>query len=256
MSVPRWSRRIAGVIGVVLGVLMAIVPPPAQALAPRGEPAERTERTERVMVAAPSLVPASLQAGDSGPAVKSLQRRLTALGYWCGPVDGRFGTLTRYAVIALQKAAGLPRTGVAGARTQSALDRGVRPKARSNRGLVVEVSLAKQLLLVVRDGRVVTILHSSTGSGRYYRSASGSLVRAITPRGSFRVLRQIDGWRHARLGWLWRPKYYTSYGLAVHGFSSVPVYPASHGCIRLHNRAMDLMWSRGYLPIGGRIVIY
>lgn len=204
----------------------------------------------------PAAVAATLRPGDTGAAVRRLQTSLSRLGYWCGTVDGHYGTLTRHAVIALQKAAGLTRDGIAGPRTMAALAAGTRPQARTRSGLVVEVNLARQLLLVVRDGRVLKILHTSTGSGRYYTGADGSLVRATTPRGHFRVLRQIDGWRHARLGWLYRPKYYTSYGLAVHGFSSVPSYPASHGCIRLSNPAMDLMWNKGYLPIGGKIFIY
>lgn len=219
-------------------------------------PAAQARAAPEVTPVLASVTAVSLRPGDTGAAVRRLQSRLTALGYWCGGVDGTYGTLTRQAVIALQKAAGLTRDGIAGPRTMAALAAGVRPRARSSSGLVVEVNLARQLVVVVRDRRVLTILHTSTGSGRYYRSETGSLVRAITPRGSFRVLRHIDGWRHARLGWLWRPKYFTRSGLAFHGFSSIPVYPASHGCVRLHNRAMDLMWSRGYLPIGGRVLIY
>ncbi len=245
------NRRIVPVVAGLVGLLLSLL----GAVPARAE-VVRAPAAVPLPALAPAIGPVALEPGDSGTAVRRLQSRLAALGYWVGSVDGHYGTLTRYAVLALQKAAGLPRSGVAGSGTLAALDRGVRPKARSSHGLVVEVDLSRQLVLAVRDGRVQTILHTSTGSGAYYRSASGSLVRAITPRGSFRVLRQIDGWRHARLGWLWRPKYFTSYGLAFHGFSSVPARPASHGCVRLHNRAMDLMWSRGYLPIGGRVLIY
>ena len=45
---------------------------------------------------------------------------------------------------------------------------------------------------------------------------------------------EIDGWRDAPLGMLWRPKYFNG-GIAVHGAPSVPPYPASHGCVRMRN---------------------
>ena len=72
-----------------------------------------------------------LRRGESGPAVDRLQRRLDELGYWTGDSDGTYGPLTEQAVLALQKAAGLSRDGVAGPRTLAALERGVRPAARS-----------------------------------------------------------------------------------------------------------------------------
>ena len=53
-----------------------------------------------------------LRVGAKGAEVKAVQERLTALGYWNGKADGSFGSLTRQAVFALQKAAGLGRDGV------------------------------------------------------------------------------------------------------------------------------------------------
>ena len=60
--------------------------------------------------------------------------------------------------------------------------------------------------------------------------------------------RQIDGWRHAPLGLLWRPKYFNG-GIAVHGANSVPPYPASHGCARLSIAAMNWIWTNDKIPI-------
>ena len=45
-----------------------------------------------------------LRPGDTGKKVLELQQRLTALGYWLGVPDGRYGFLTQQAVVALQKA--------------------------------------------------------------------------------------------------------------------------------------------------------
>jgi lipoprotein-anchoring transpeptidase ErfK/SrfK len=196
-----------------------------------------------------------LRSGDRGPQVLALQQRLAALGYWLGTPDGNYGNLTRQAVIAMQKASGLARDGVTGARTRAALARGVRPTARSTSGHVIEVDLRHQLLLVVDGGRVTRILNTSTGSGAYYTAPDGHRGHAVTPTGTFRVLRQIDGWRTAPLGRLYRPKYFRG-GVAVHGFSSVPAHPASHGCVRVSLPAMDMLWSGGQMPVGTRVTVY
>jgi N-acetylmuramoyl-L-alanine amidase len=56
----------------------------------------------------------TLQVGSHGSAVLALQTRLTSLGYWLGEVDGQFGDLTRQAVVAVQKVAGLSPMASAG----------------------------------------------------------------------------------------------------------------------------------------------
>jgi lipoprotein-anchoring transpeptidase ErfK/SrfK len=69
------------------------------------------------------------------------------------------------------------------------------------------------------------------------------------------VYRQIDGYHKAPLGVLYRPKYIFQ-GVAVHGFPSVPSYPASHGCVRVTNASMDWLWSSGALSIGTDVWVY
>jgi lipoprotein-anchoring transpeptidase ErfK/SrfK len=186
-----------------------------------------------------------LRPGDSGAAVLALQRRLTDLGYSLGATDGQYGTSTQHAVIAFQKAARLTlRDGVAGPVTLAALDRDSRLRPRSTSGRVVEVDLALQLLLVAVDGRVQWVMDTSTGS-----------VPGTTPAGRFTVLRQVDGYDPGPLGVLYRPKYFVG-GVAVHGYPTVPPYPASHGCVRVTNAAMDWLWSNQALPIGGPVWVY
>lgn len=63
----------------------------------------------------------TLRYGSEGPEVTNLQNRLIALGYLTGAADGKFGRDTRAALIAFQKANGLVRDGVAGAKTLAAL---------------------------------------------------------------------------------------------------------------------------------------
>lgn len=43
-------------------------------------------------------------------------------------------------------------------------------------------------------------------------------------------------------------------GYAVHSMTSVPAYPASHGCVRMTVPAMDCMWSS--LWVGMPVAIY
>ena len=202
----------------------------------------------------PVAGPAKLKEGAKGAEVVALQKRLTELGYWNGKADGKFGSTTRQAVYALQKAAGLGRDGVVGAKTRKALERGVRPKARSTSGHVVEISLKRQLLMIVDDGEVTRIFNTSTGSNDNYEH-DGETYLADTPPGRFRVSRQIDGWRDAPLGMLWRPKYFNG-GIAVHGAQSVPPYPASHGCARLSIAAMNWIWSNDQMPIKTKVWVY
>ncbi|MFI5934766.1 L,D-transpeptidase family protein [Actinoplanes sp. NPDC051494] len=198
--------------------------------------------------------PDKLRRGAEGDRVTALQERLTELGYWNGKADGSFGGQTQQAVFALQKAAGLTRDGVVGTKTQKALDQGVRPKAESDTGYVIEISKKRQLLMLVKDGEVTQTFNTSTGSYQQYQQ-DGATHTAATPSGRFAVSRQIDGWRNAPLGMLWRPKYFNG-GIAVHGANSVPPYPASHGCARLSISAMNYLWSNDKIPLDTKVWVY
>ena len=221
------------------------IPPPTSIPSPSPSPSA---------VPAPPPAGRPMQLGDSGDDVLAWQRRLASSGFWLGSIDGRFGRLTQQATWALEKAAGLHRDGIAGSAELRALDvvrRTLRP--RTTAGRAVEVDLGRQLLLVVRDGRVVAVLNTSTGSGETYVD-QGRTKRAVTPTGSFAVLRQIDGLRRSPLGVLWRPKYFIG-GYAVHGAPQVPPWPASHGCVRLSYAAMDWIWQTGLMPLGTPVLV-
>ncbi|MBD3882221.1 peptidoglycan-binding protein [Phormidium tenue FACHB-886] len=64
---------------------------------------------------------ASLQQGDSGEAVRSLQNLLQGAGYFSSPSTGYFGSATEAAVIAFQQDYGLIVDGIAGSQTIAAL---------------------------------------------------------------------------------------------------------------------------------------
>lgn len=202
---------------------------------PMGRPA-----TSSPKVNAPMLRP-----GMTGAAVTTLQQRLGTLGYWVGTPTGRYGHATGQAVMALQKVAGLGRDGVAGPATLRALDKRLMPRARSTRGRVLEIDLSRQVILLVVDGAVRTVINTSTGA-----------AATPTPRGTYRVFRQVNRWHEAPLGKLYRPKYFYR-GYAVHGVADggIPGRPASHGCARVSTTAMDMLW-KGGLRVGDTVRVY
>jgi peptidoglycan hydrolase-like protein with peptidoglycan-binding domain len=62
-----------------------------------------------------------LRNGDAGAAVERVQRALTDLGYYDGPISGYLGDLTETAIRQFQTDQGLPVDGVVGPTTESAL---------------------------------------------------------------------------------------------------------------------------------------
>jgi peptidoglycan hydrolase-like protein with peptidoglycan-binding domain len=218
-------------------------------------PTTSTPPTTTTTAPPPAAEDGKLEVGEAGPEVAALQVRLEELGYWLGASDGRYGQLTRQAVMAFQKAEGLGRDGVAGPATQAALAQAGRVVPREPSGSHVEVDLARQILIVVQDGSTRWVLNTSTGSGESYANPGGGTGVATTPTGSFTVQREIDGLREAPLGTLYRPKYFHG-GIAIHGSGSIPAQPASHGCVRLTNAAMDLLWASGILPLGAPVLVY
>jgi lipoprotein-anchoring transpeptidase ErfK/SrfK len=93
------------------------------------------------------------------------------------------------------------------------------PRPAVEKGNHIEVDKARQVLFEVRRGRVVKVMHVSTG-------ATGN-----TPVGRWRIYRKSPGLNSLRM-------YYSMYflrGFATHGYPSVPSWPASHGCVRLPN---------------------
>ena len=70
---------------------------------------------------AAGIIGNSLRPGSSGKAVRTLQTRLKALGYYRGTVDGDYGKATQDAVKAFQQGNGLTADGVAGGSTFSKL---------------------------------------------------------------------------------------------------------------------------------------
>jgi PKD repeat protein len=183
-----------------------------------------------------TVVQPNLALGSRGPSVRALEARLRELRYAVRAIDGLYALDTAEAVLAFQKVERLAWTGRVDTGVWRRLAAARVPRARYA-GDHLEVDKARQVLLVVRAGRVATVVHISTG-------ATGN-----TPVGRWRVYRKVTGWDWV----LWYPMYFLR-GFAIHGYPSVPAYPASHGCVRVP------MWIAPHLystnPFGQTVYVY
>jgi lipoprotein-anchoring transpeptidase ErfK/SrfK len=198
--------------------------------------------------------PRDLGRGDRGADVLTLEQRLAAQKADVGRIDGVFDYDLLHAVIAFQKSQGIARTGRYDSATRVRLGSSTPVRLRYPKaGRAIEIDLRKQVLYLSEGGVLRRILDVSSGSGRLYVQ-DGITHRAVTPLGSFAITRKInDPYHESPLGILYRPAYFYG-GYAVHGSSSVPTYPASHGCIRITDPAMDRLYD--LLTIGTPVTVY
>ncbi len=144
-------------------------------------------------------------------------------------------------MLAFRKVVGMRRTPIASAEVFRRLGRGQgRFRVRfPGHGKHVEADLSRQVLALVRGGRVERLYPTSTGA-----PATPTIV------GSFRVYRKD-------LGTNAKGMVHSSYfirGYAIHGYASVPIYPASHGCLRVPiPEAMSIF---SWLSYGDRVDVY
>ncbi|WP_344979620.1 L,D-transpeptidase family protein [Nonomuraea soli] len=183
----------------------------------------------------------TLKLGAKGKAVKWLQQRLSSLGYRPGKADGKYGGSTLTAVWAFQKVNGIKPTSTIGKKTWVALENPATPRVLVPKGKPTraEVDLTKQIMVLYVDGEQKLITHISSGSGVPYCETAvwqGKSQRfcgsATTPTGNYKTTWRRDGWHKSYLGQLYNPIFFNG-GIAFHGALSVPLYPASHGCVRL-----------------------
>jgi N-acetylmuramoyl-L-alanine amidase len=224
----RWRRVRAGKITFAaarVGPLRVVV---------RLRPSRGFVAASRTLAA--RVVQPSLAQGASGPGVLELERRLAELRFALPAVDARYDLDTIEAVYAFQQLHGLAPTGRVDGALWRLLARATVPRARFP-GTHLEVDKGRQVLLDVRDGLVVRVVHISTG-------ATGN-----TPLGTWHVYRKVPGYDWV----LYYPLYFLR-GFAVHGYPSVPPYPASHGCVRVPMWiARSLYDAHGY---GTTVVVY
>jgi hypothetical protein len=180
----------------------------------------------------------NLSIGSYGRGVLALERRLHGLQYALHPSNKFYGVDTYEAVLAFQKVHRMRRTGRVNDKVWTKLGRAHIPKARHPSGAHIEVDKTRQVLFEVRKGRVVRVMHVSTG-------ATGN-----TPIGKWHVY-----WKQAGLNS--HGMYYSLYwyrGFAIHGYASVPAWPASHGCVRIPMWLAPGLYSRW--DLGTTVYVY
>jgi hypothetical protein len=179
-----------------------------------------------------------LTIGSRGKAVRALKKRLTQLRYRVRHRNSYYSMDTYEAVLAFQKVHWMSRTGRVNRAVWSKLGRARVPRARHASGNHIEVDKARQVLFEVRDGKVVRVIHVSTG-------ATGN-----TPLGRWRVYYKVPGTLPSGM-------YYSLFwfrAFAIHGYPSVPPWPASHGCVRIPMwQAPGLFWRWG---LGTTVYVY
>ncbi len=179
--------------------------------------------------------------GTRDAAVFYYEQRIFDLHFDPGAIDGYYDSATVYAVQALQKLAGLPRSGVLGPAEAAYIETfqyplPLHPIAEPNR---TEIDVTKQVITLYENYQVRLITTTSTASGQTFcyitpkRAPTQRICEvATTPNGRFAYYFFYDGWHDGDLGGLYNP-YYFFKGRAIHGYDSVPAEPASHGCARI-----------------------
>jgi N-acetylmuramoyl-L-alanine amidase len=181
------------------------------------------------------IVAPQLSLGSRGAGVVQLEQRLRELHY-AVDVDGEYGDDDVEAVYAFQKVEGLARTGAVTPTLWRRLQHAQVPRARYA-GNHIEVDKTRQVLFVVRGGKVSLVVAVSTG-------ATGN-----TPLGLWHVYRKVSGYDWV----LYYPNYFLR-GFAVHGYPDVPPYPASHGCVRVPMWIATTLYAD--IALGTSIYIY
>lgn len=200
-------------------------------------PAQAAFRTKAKRI---TVVDWQAGAGERGVKVLLLQRALQREGY-AVPITGVYDDGTARAVLAFRKANELGRDGYAIKPVYAKLMRGEGayklryPKA----GKHVEFDWSRQVLVLARGGKPYRTYHTSSGA-----------PSTPTIFGTYRFYLQTPGTNAKGM-------VHSSYfirGYAIHGYASVPNYPASHGCLRvpIPNAASIFNW----IDIGDPIYLY
>jgi peptidoglycan hydrolase-like protein with peptidoglycan-binding domain len=186
------------------------------------------------------VLPAHVSLGAQGNGVRLMQRQLKALGF----VPGRRGTYderTARAVLAFRKVSGLPRTVTADrAFFRRLANGGGHFKVRyPGHGKHVEADLSRQVIALIERGKVQRIYPTSSGA-----------PATPTVLGHYRFYTKSAGFNAKGM-------YFSNYfirGYAIHGYADVPIYNASHGCLRIPNPDAYSVYQ--WIRIGDRIDVY
>jgi peptidoglycan hydrolase-like protein with peptidoglycan-binding domain len=200
-------------------------------------PAQQAFRTRSRRI---SVVDWQAGAGERGLKVLLLQRALLSEGF-ATPVTGYYDDATARGVLAFRKTNDLGRDGYAIKEVFAMLMRGQGAyKLRYPRaGKHVEFDWSRQVLVLANGAKPYRTYHTSSGA-----------PATPTVFGSYRFYLQTPG---TNAKGMVHSSFFIG-GYAIHGYASVPNYPASHGCLRVPvpNAASIFNW----IDIGDPIFTY
>lgn len=160
----------------------------------------------------------ALHQGQCGDVVVGFKKAMRKMGYIAN--SGRcFGGKTGRGVLAYRKVNDMARSSRAGKGVVKSIfaGKGGYHVLHPNAGEHLEAPLSKQVLVFTKGDKPFAIYPVSSGK-----------TSTPTVTGHFTFIRTEPGYNSHGM-------YYSFYfygGYAVHGYESVPDYPASHGCIR------------------------
>ncbi|HEU4906992.1 MAG TPA: L,D-transpeptidase [Solirubrobacterales bacterium] len=160
----------------------------------------------------------ALRQGKCGDVVVGFKKAMRKMGYVAN--SGRcFGGKTARGVLAYRKVNGMTRSFRAGKGLvkRAFAGRGGYRVRHPGAGRHVEAPLGKQVLVFAKGKKPYAIYPTSSGT-------------AATPTvtGHYTFQRTEPGYNNLGMYYSW----YFHGGYAIHGYESVPNYPASHGCLR------------------------
>jgi hypothetical protein len=160
----------------------------------------------------------SLHRGQCGDVVVGFKKAMREMGYIAN--DGRcFGGKTARGVLAYRKVNEMARTMRAGKGLVKSVfsGKGGYKVRHPGAGDHLEAPLSKQVLVFTKGDKPYAIYPISSGK---------SSTPTVT--GHYEMIRTEPGLNSHGMYYSW----YFYGGYAVHGYNSVPDYPASHGCLR------------------------
>jgi hypothetical protein len=159
-----------------------------------------------------------LNRGECSDVVKGFKDHLAKMGYVSGGGKCFTARLARE-VLAYRKVNDMDRTKKAGPGVVKAAyeGKGGYEVKYPDAGEHAEVPLAKQVLVLIREGKPFAIYPVSTGK-----------PSTPTITGQYQFYRQEPGTNSEGMV----DSFYWHNGYAVHGYAEVPNYAASHGCVR------------------------
>ena len=193
--------------------------------------------------------------------VREAQTIMTKFGLPTGPVDGIWGRQTARGLCAFRSIAGLPggRNPLTAAdidslrnynATYSSIE-SIPAPARDGATTYLVADKTCQAMAYVEDGRYMKVMAISTGMSGFdflqdgYSHALGGTNKGWSCSSEYpeSCTTQTSG-RFASVsnqGNMYNKRHVTG-GIYVHGSTSVPTYPASHGCIRVTVADSDWMY--------------